>query len=238
MKVFIKDININYEVSGVGSPLIFLHGWGVDLHTFDKLSSQLCEDFTVYQIDLPGFGKSEILGSYSIDDYAMYINEFCLSLAIINPIIIGHSFGGRVAIKIASTYKIDKLVLISSPGIKQKFNLLKWIKIRIYKIIKNFNLNLKMGSIDYKNANGHLKNVLVKAVNLDLTYELEKINVPTLLLYGKKDKTVPLYVGKRINKLIKNSGLVIVDKSGHFPYIDRFRFCLIILKSFLFDKTI
>ena len=60
LKIFIKNIYLNYTVSGVGPPLIFLHGWGSDLHTFDKLRNQINEDFTVYQIDLPGFGESEI----------------------------------------------------------------------------------------------------------------------------------------------------------------------------------
>ena len=122
MKIFIKDININYEVSGVGAPLIFLHGWGLDLHTFDNLAKELSEDYSVYQIDLPGFGESDISDSYNIEEYANYINEFCLSLAIINPIIVGHSFGGRVAMMYASRYDVDKLILISSPGIKEKLS--------------------------------------------------------------------------------------------------------------------
>ena len=74
MKIFIKDININYEVSGVGAPLIFLHGWGLDLHTFDNLAKELSEDYSVYQIDLPGFGESDISDSYNIEEYANYIN--------------------------------------------------------------------------------------------------------------------------------------------------------------------
>ena len=134
MKILIKDININYEVSGVGPPLFFLHGWGCDLHTFDKLAREINEDFTVYQIDLPEFGESEISSEYSLDEYADIINEFCLSLAINNPIILGHSFGGRVGIVYASKYKIKKLVLVSSPGVKQKFSIVKWCKIRIQTI--------------------------------------------------------------------------------------------------------
>ena len=238
MKIFIKDININYEVSGVGAPLIFLHGWGLDLHTFDNLAKELSEDYSVYQIDLPGFGESDISGSYTIEEYANYINEFCLSLAIINPIIIGHSFGGRIAMMYASRYDVDKLILISSPGIKERFNLLNYLKIKLYKFGKMLKIDFNMGSIDYKNSKGYLKNVLVKAVNFDLSIDIKKIKCPTLLLYGKKDKAVPLYIGKRINNLISGSGLVVVDKASHFPYIERFRFCLIIIKSFLYGNKI
>ena len=238
MKMLIKDININYEVSGVGPPLFFLHGWGSDLHTFDKLSREINEDFTVYQIDLPGFGKSEISGEYSLDEYADIINEFCLSLAINSPIILGHSFGGRVGIVYASKYKVKKLILVCSPGVKQKFNILKWFKVKIYKLMKFLKLNINTGSNDYKNAKGYLKNILVKAVNRDLSMELSKIDTPTLLIYGGKDKTVKPYIGKEINKKIKNSGLVIVPNCGHFPYIERFRYFLIVLKAFIIGDSI
>lgn len=232
MKILIDNNLINYTVSGFGRPLIFLHGWGCDLHTFDKLGIQLSEDYKVYQIDLPGFGESEIKESFNIEKYADIINKFCLSLAIINPILVGHSFGGRIAIKYASLYKIEKLVLMCSPGIKQRFNLITWFKIKLYKLCIKLKIKNKMGSVDYKNADKVLREVLVKAINTDLTEDAKKINCKTLLLYSKKDRSVPLYVGKKLHKLINNSTFFEIRRSGHFPYIDRFRFILIILKSF------
>lgn len=238
MKINIDNNCINYEVSGCGSPLIFLHGWGSDLHTFDKLTAQINDEFTVYQIDLPGFGLSEMPRAYSIFEYASIINEFCFKLKIQKPTIIGHSFGGRIAIMYASLYDVNKLVLISSPGIKAHFNLIKWFKIKIYKLSKKFSLNLNMGSIDYKNASKNLKDTLVKAVNCDLTNEAKKINCDTLLIYGINDKSVPIYIGKKIQSLIKNSALITVKRCGHFPYVERFRYTLIILKSFLFGNKL
>lgn len=238
MKILIKDININYEVSGVGPPLIFLHGWGCDLHTFDKLTKEINEDFTVYQIDLPGFGESEINGEYTVDDYADIINEFCLSLAIKSPIIVGHSFGGRVGIVYASKYKIKKLILVSSPGVKGRFSLKTWIKIKLYRFFKLLKLNINFGSQDYNNAKGYLKNVLVKAINRDLSEELDKIECQALLIYGKNDKTTPVYIGEKIKEKIKNSGLVIIPNCGHFPYIERSRHFLIVLKSFISGEVI
>ena len=238
MKILINNILINYEVSGFGRPLIFLHGWGSNLHTFDNMAEQLNEDYTIYQIDLPGFGDSEIKSAMSIENYADVISEFCRSLAIINPIVIGHSFGGRVAIKYASIDKIDKLILMCSPGIKMRFNLIKWLKVRIYKLTKKMNINLKMGSNDYKNASPILREVLVKALNTDLSDEAKKISCPTLLLYSKKDRTVPIYIGRRFKELIVNSSLFEIKRSGHFPYIDRFRFVLILLKAFMHGEKI
>lgn len=237
MKIQIKNTILNYEVSGVGPPLIFLHGWGCDLKTFDKIAAQINEDFTVYQLDLPGFGQSEINEAYSLEEYANILNKFCTKMKISNPIIIAHSFGGRIAIMYASKYRVKKLVLVASPGIKERFNLIKWTKIRIYKVLKKFNIKNNLGSKDYKNANELLKAVLVKAVNYDLSEELSKIKCETLLLYGKKDKVVPPYIGKKINEKIKNSGIVLLD-TAHFPYIEKFRTFLIIVKSFLYGENL
>jgi len=237
MKIEILGININYIVSGVGPVIVMLHGWGSNLNTFDNLVFQLNDDHTIYQIDLPGFGESEIKQSYSLDEYSLILIELFKKLEIKNPIIIAHSFGGRVAIKIAANYPLKKLVLISTPGIKERFNLKKEIKIFLYKLFKKINLKLNTGSKDYNNSSELLKGVLVKAVNEDLSDSLMKITAPTLLVYGKRDKTVPLYIGKRINTKIQNSGLVIVSKCGHFPYIERYKYFLIILKSFLHSDS-
>ena len=238
MKIYIKNININYEVSGVGPPLIFLHGWGSDLHIFDKVVSQINEDYRIYQVDLPGFGESEIKNAYSIDEYAEIIHLFCVELGLTKPVLLGHSFGGRIAIKYASIYVIDKLILVSSPGVKERFNIIRWFKIRLYKLTKKMNINTSFGSTDYKKANGFLKDVLVKSVNNDLTQSMYEIKCDTLIIHGKKDKTVPLYVAKKIKNNIASSGIVVVKNAGHFPFIDRYRLFIIVLKSFLSGNKI
>lgn len=238
MQVNIKDILVNYKVSGVGPPIIFLHGWGRNLNDFDKVTKQIDDDFTVYQLDLPGFGQTFLAKSLTIEEYADIIHEFSLSLAINNPILIGHSFGGRIAMMYAAKYKLDKLVLIASPGIKPRFNLLKYLKIKTYKLFKIMKIKLNTGSIDYKNANNNLKETLVKAINFDLTEYAKKIDIPTLLIYGEKDKQVPLYIGCKLNKFIKNSALITIPKCGHFPYVEKYRHFLIVLKSFIFGNQL
>lgn len=233
MQIKIDGVMVNYEKSGAGKDIILLHGWGMDLHTFDNLTRELNEDFTVYQVDLPGFGLSNLPYPFKIDDYVELINEFCCSLKIKEPIILGHSFGGRIALKYASTYKVHKLIIVASPGIKEKFNFIKFIKIRTYKILKKMKINVNMGSKDYKMASPILKQTLVMAVNEDLSLYLSNIKAPTLLIYGQKDNVVPIYIGKKLNNMIKNSGLVIVPNAKHFPYIEKFRYFLIVMKHFL-----
>ena len=230
--------NIFYKVSGFGPPLILLHGWGSTSDTFDNLVEQLNEDYTCYQLDLPGFGKSYLQKAYSLDDYVEVLKSFCTELEIENPSILGHSFGGRIAIKYASLYDVCKLILVSTPGIKEKPKLKNVIRIRIYKILKYFNIKVIMGSKDYRNAKGVLKETLVKIVNEDLNACLQKINIPTLVIFGEKDNIVPVRIAKKMHALIPSSGLVIIPKCGHFPYIERYRYFLIVLKSFLTSDTI
>ena len=225
--------NINYMVSGNGPALILLHGWGSDLTTFDNLVAQLNEDYTCYQIDLPGFGKSHMNVAYSLDEYVETIKEFCEQLEIDEPSILGHSFGGRIAIKYASKYNVSKLILVSSPGIKDKKSFKIKMKINFYKILKRLNIKVIMGSKDYRNATGVLKETLVKVVNEDLTNELYKIKIPTLIIIGEKDSVVPVRIAKKMHEIINASGLIIIPRCGHFPYIERYRYFLIILRSFL-----
>ena len=232
-----KD-NIYYKVSGFGPPLILLHGWGSSGDTFDNLVEQLNEDYTCYQLDLPGFGKSPLNRAFSLEDYVEILRSFCSELDINNPIILGHSFGGRIAIKYAASYDVSKLILVSTPGIKEKPKFKNIIRIRIYKIFKYFNIKVIMGSKDYRNAKGVLKETLVKIVNEDLNTQLQKIQVPTLIIFGEKDNIVPVRIAKKMHVVIPSSGLIIIPGCGHFPYIERYRYFLIVIKSFLQTDTV
>lgn len=191
----------------------------------------------MYSIDLPGFGQSEVLMPLSVDEVSDVIYDFVKLLDINNPIILGHSYGGRVAICYASKYDVSKLVLVSCAGIKQKLNISKRLKIKVYKALKKCHLPVKMGSNDYQNADNVKRVMLVKAVNNDLTKEMNKINVPALLIYGKDDSTTPLELGYKIKDNIKGSMLVEMDNCGHFPYLERYSIFLLILNSFLIGEA-
>ena len=88
--------------------------------TFNSLTRDLSTDFKVYQIDLPGFGKSETKEALNVEKYADILYELINSFEKVPPVILGHSFGGRVGIMYASKYPVDKLVLVSTPGIRKK----------------------------------------------------------------------------------------------------------------------
>ena len=114
------DLTINYECIGVGDPIILLPGWGTNLHTFDTLIQQLKTKYCVYAIDLIGFGMSdEPEEPWGVSEYTRFLECFMKDYQINRPIILGHSFGGRIAIKYAArNQNIDKLILVDSAGIK------------------------------------------------------------------------------------------------------------------------
>ena len=245
-----KGIKINYNIYGKGNPLILLHGWGTSSNTFSNLALILEKKYEVHLIDLIGFGKSEEpFKAFSLSDYVYFINDYIIRNNIKKPIILGHSFGGRIAIKYASMFKnIDKLILVDSAGIKKRFSLKKWIKIKIYKFKKKWykltrdinkynHLITNSGSYDYKNASNIMKATLSKIICEDLKNHLKDISVETLIIWGKDDKETPYKDALKMNKLLKNSGLVTLENTGHFPYLEsKYEFNSILMNYLGVDK--
>ena len=134
------DYSIYYEKHGQGEKtIIILPGWGDTRKTFTYLIEQLKENFTIYIMDYPGFGNSPFPNhNLTIYDYTNIIRDFINEKQIKKPIIIAHSFGGRIAILLAGYYKeeIEKLILMDTAGIKRRKSLFLWVKEKIYKLLK------------------------------------------------------------------------------------------------------
>lgn len=238
-----KGIIINYDIIGQGNPIILLHGWGTNKDTFSSLSNLLKNNYEVHLIDLIGFGKSEEpFKPFSLSDYVYFLNDYIRRNNLNKPIILGHSFGGRIAIKYASMFKnIDKLILVDSAGIKKKKTLKNKIKILRYKLKKKWykltknsvkykHLINNSGSYDYRHSSTIMKATLSKIVNEDLKKDLKDIYVETLIIWGKDDKETPYNDALIMNKLLRNSGLVTLENTGHFPYLEsKYEFNKIIL---------
>lgn len=238
MQIRINDWNINYEVLGEGKPIILLHGWLANLETMRPLANNLCRNFKVYLVDVVGFGKSD-LPEYPLktDDFGNFLKEFIDKLNIENPILIGHSNGGRMIINAVGRGIVSakKVVLIDSAGLKPKRSIKYYLKIGFYKCGK-FILNLlpdtktvkafkeklrnNVGSSDYKQSANVLKETMKNILNEDLSHLLPKISVPTLLFWGSLDTATPISDGRKMEKLIPDCGLIEYAGSSHFSYLE------------------
>ena len=238
MEIILNGVRIHYNRSiGNGPTILLLHGWGVNSTIWErvfKYFSQIGRD--VISIDFPGFGESDRPDSnWGIYDYADIVNDFITELSLNKVILVGHSFGGRVSIILSSEYNyVEKLVLVSSAGLKPRYNLRKKIAIIKYKINKHFGNDVSQyGSEDYKALDPEMKNVFIKVVNTFLDKKLKAIKCPCLILWGSDDNQTPLYMAKKLNNRIQNSILKIFDKCGHFCFLENPEKFNIILDSFL-----
>jgi len=242
MNQMIKNINLNYVRYGNKSKkaIILLHGWGQNIEMMKPIGDKLKDDFDIIIIDLPGFGLSEEPdNAWSIYDYAECIHELLDNLKIKKPIVIGHSFGGKIALAFASKYETEKLVLFASPykGETEKLSLktkmLKKIaKIKfLHPLVEFFKGHI--GSTDYRSASVMMRKILVGTVNLDITESVKKIKCSTLLIWGDCDTAVPLKRAYELEKLINDAGVVVYEGCTHYAYLERLDQIINVLRVFL-----
>lgn len=254
MNIIINGININYFVKGDGkNKILLLHGWGSNITLFNNIIDNLSKTYTVYALDMPGFGESsEPLCSWNVDNYVDFVIDFIKNMKIDELSVLGHSFGGRIIIKMSTRdslpFKISKIILVDSAGILPKKNKTQIIKTRVYRLFKKIlsngivkkvcpsaleRLKKKFGSEDYKNATKTMRETLVKVVNEDLEPLLSKIKQPTLLIWGENDTATPIEDAKIMEKLIPDSGLVVVKGAGHYSFLEQPYLVNKVLDSFL-----
>lgn len=249
----IDGLKINYVCEGEGENVLLLHGWGSNIKLFDIMIKHLAPYYKVYAPDMPGFGESdEPKTAWCVDDYVDFVLAFCKKMGIEKTILLGHSFGGRVIIKLnarlSKSLEIPKIILTDSAGIMPKRSFASKVRTRCYKIGKSFlstglmkkiapnaleNLRKKNGSADYNAASPIMRQCLVKVVNEDLTHLLEKITAPTLLIWGENDDATPLSDGKKMEELIPDAGLVTLKNAGHYAFLEQWYTFSRVLDSFL-----
>ena len=245
MRKKINGLNITYRYhkGDSESVVLLLHGWGGNLNSFLHLEKYLVANkFSVIALDFPGFGGSETpTENWALDDYVKVVAQLLDAEHIEKANLICHSFGGRVGILFTSQNqsKVDKLILVDSAGIKPRFSLIKKVKIFRYKLLKKLKKagiikrNLSdFGSTDYKALPDDMKPVFNRIVNRDLTEEAKTIKVPTLIIWGKDDKDTPLYMAKKLNKIIQDSAIITFE-GGHFAYLNNADKFNLIVNEFL-----
>jgi len=244
MLMKIKDIDINYERYGnkSGKTVVLLHGWGQNIQMMKPLGDPFASSFDILILDLPGYGKSsEPNFDWQVIDYVECINELLNKLEIKEPILIGHSFGGKISLLYASKYKVSKLILLASP-FKKEIEKLS-IKTKALKQLKKVPLLNKfeefakkhIGSTDYKNASTLMRKILVNTVNLDITEEVKKINCPTIIIWGTNDEAVDVSRAYELEKLISDSAVIVYENCTHYAYLERLGQTINIINSFIND---
>jgi len=252
MEIVVNGIKTNYAITGEGDNIVVLQGWGTTVELYSGLCSHLSKSHRVCILDLPGAGKTdEPLKAMCADDYADFVLAFLGAVGIKEASLIGHSNGGRIAIKLATRPDIPliihKIVLMDSAGIVREKTAKQKRKARVYKLGKAFfssapvkalfpnaleKLKQKHGSEDYRNATPVMRDTLVRLVNEDLRHLLPEIKKPTLLIWGENDTATPLSDGQLMEKMIPDSGLITVKGTGHYVYLEQPDFIYRVLDSF------
>lgn len=234
MQTVIDEFLLNYEVYGSKNKqnLLVLHGWGRSLDEWRPFADFFSKKFKVIIVDLPGFGKSSFSSQKSLNtqDYALILDKFIDKLNLESVILIGHSFGGKISVVISShNSKVEKTILISASGIKNKSLVLK-IRVFLSKMFKPFvhQLPLRIRKTiynlilptDYYEA-GSMREIFKKVVTDQINNEAQSISIPVLIIWGNNDKTLPVENAKEFKKLIKNSRIRIVWGAGHDPNLEK-----------------
>lgn len=233
--------------------VVFLHGWGRTGDDFDRLVARLTPQFPAtafIQMDLPGFGGSPMVrqDGLSIEDYSAILKDLFDKLGVPRATLVGHSLGGRIAIKFAARFpeRVEKLVLISAAGLPRRTLSLFLIRLArslfntAFSAVRDFAYILRLknllgatfGSRDYRVARGALRETLKKVLAEDLRPDAKKISAPALLLWGKDDRITPLRDAAEYHSLIRGSQLELLD-GGHFVFLEKPEECAAQIISFL-----
>lgn len=230
-QISINELTIHYNDNHhTGRCVVLLHGWGQSKAMMEPIEQQFNNDFRVINLDLPGFGASDLpFKPWGVYEYTAFLKDFFDAINVENPILIAHSFGARLAIIFASRNATQKLILTGAAGIKPKRSVAYHLRVRTYKMAKivfklpglnkhQESMSRFFGSSDYRAISGVMRQSFVKIVNEDLTPLLSQISCPTLLIWGEKDDATPLWMGKIMEKKIPDAGLVVFEDDDHYAY--------------------
>ena len=251
MQLQCNGLSTHYEQTGQGKDILMLHGWGASGQSFDCLVGRLSTAYRVTTLDFPGFGQSELPPEpWDVEAYARFTLSFMQAVGLSDPILIGHSFGGRVILKLCGTGRVspEKIVLLDAAGIRHKRSFAARCKVACFKTAKWAltrrpwqkacqptleRVRRYFGSADYNSAPPVLRQTLVRVVNEDLRDCLPHIAAPTLLVYGERDTATPVSDAKLMQKMLPDGGLCVIPEAGHWAFAERPAHVLSILDSFL-----
>jgi pimeloyl-ACP methyl ester carboxylesterase len=236
----IDNKKIFYTECGQGQVILFIHGFMAAADEFKEVMQSLSKGYRLIAVDLIGFGRSEQACDldYSKQSMGNIIYKLMIKKGIGKFSVVGHSMGGEVALNLACNYQnnIHTLILVDSVGYKQikrptipTFILehvfkMYFIQKTCYKFcfydLKNYKREKfeRIYSLNCKICGNTLRAFSKSNDKIDICGRISKIEIPTLIIWGRYDRVVKLDSAYRFNKEITHSKLVIFEKSGHMPY--------------------
>lgn len=234
--------------------IVILHGWGsnpkrwIAMHdSLDAISNDMGE--AIHIPFLPGFDGEDPTKALHIDDYVEWLETYIKEQGLKNVVLVGHSNGGRIAIRYASTHKdVKRLVLIAAAGIPnntmsfKKAMFMAAAKIgkmllrplagtSIYRLAEKGIYKLARES-DYYQASPLMKETMLNLLSYDASGDLKNISCPTLCIWGKDDTATPLWMGNKIAAGISGSTMKVID-GGHNIHVTNVKEVAAYIKDFL-----
>ncbi len=238
MAVTLSDIS--FVQKGKGKDLVLLHGYLSSKEAFTAQIRYFSRFYRVTAFDFLGFGGSRYLTSaFSVSDYATWTKEVLRLLRVEKPHVIAHSFGCRVAVKLAAENGafFDKILLTGPAGVIMNRGFIYRAKVRAYRLVKRFAPKFaekRFGSAEYRALSPLMKESYKKIVNEDLREDAKKINNSVLLVEGNSDRTTPLAEAKAYLACLRNGKLQTMD-GGHFAFAENPVLFNLIAEEFFYE---
>ncbi len=218
---------IHYVETGTGAPLILIHGLADDVAVWDSVISPLAARFRVVALDQIGFGRSDKpLLSYRVSTFVDFLDGFLNELKIERASLVGNSFGGWIAaaFTLAHPERVERLVLCDAAGYGTLAQTMDRRALSALKLASRDDIRY-LGPLRQRVAAGDsytISQVLDSMTHGEdvLDNRLAVIKQPTLVLWGREDKLIPLSFGERFHKEIAGSRLRIIDNCGHMPHVE------------------
>ncbi len=232
--------NVSYLQKGRGKDLLFLHGYLSSKEAFTAQISYFSRYYRVTALDFLGFGQSgKLTVPFSVSDYATWTEETLKALKVEKPHVIAHSFGCRVAVKMAEGkgQVFDKMLLTGPAGVILKRGLGYKLKVKTYRFVKRFAPNYaekKFGSAEFRALTPLMKESYKKIVNEDLRGAASRVENEVLIVEGNKDTTTPKREAEAYLAAFPNGKLKFID-GGHFAFAENPLAFNLLAEEFFYD---
>lgn len=263
----IDDINVCYDLAGSGEPLLLIHGLNVGKSVWKEFLAQAAKHYTVYAVDLPGFGYSDAPNvPYGIPFYVDFLFKFLDSLNVNKVNIVGSSMGGEIAAMMAAKHpeRVSNLVLLAPGGLTPlhtRFANTGWLMDASFWLMsRNKNLYLKsfeekfsnpdkipdwlvdeswemLKSSDYRRA-FHRNAQYLARLDPQFSEGLRLVKARTLIIWGAQDQVVPVSDAEKFEELIPGALVKILDNCGHLALIECGEQCNNMILSFLGEEDL